>query len=248
MAARRTYYQILYVQPDAPAALIKASHRTLMNELRMHPDLGGDHAHAVLLNEAFATLSDAARRSEYDRVLALRAAQSRQEPATPHAPSFTPSPKTHQADRKEGDDAGRCPFCDIAVPPGTIDFPDAVCTACGCALFPARKHQAGDASRRAIERIPRNMPMTFRRSACPEEVWSAATEDLSLNGMRFLSQAEMEVGERLKVDCQFCTAVAIVRSAWAESEPHAPRRSHFGVEFLTLRLRHARGGLLSTIA
>jgi hypothetical protein len=250
MKARRTYYEILHVQPDAPPALIKASHRTLMQGLRMHPDLGGDHAQAVLLNEAFATLNDPARRAEYDRVLALQDPQPREEPAGPQPSPATPSPTVDDATRTQGAgfNAACCPFCETPLLRGAADFPDAACTACGCALFPAQKHQAGDLSRRAIERIPRNMPMTFRRAVSPNEVWSASTENVSLNGMRFLSQAEMEVGERLKIDCQFCTALAIVRSARVESAPQAPRRSHFGVEFLTLRIRHARGGLLSTLA
>jgi curved DNA-binding protein CbpA len=35
----------------------------------MHPDLGGDHEHAALINEAFATLSNPLKRAEYDRRL-----------------------------------------------------------------------------------------------------------------------------------------------------------------------------------
>ena len=46
------------------------SYLTLMRRLKMHPDLGGDHARAALINEAFATLVDPVRRAAYDRVLA----------------------------------------------------------------------------------------------------------------------------------------------------------------------------------
>ena len=42
MENRRNYYRILHVQPDAPTEIIKSSYRTLMQKLRMHPDLGGD--------------------------------------------------------------------------------------------------------------------------------------------------------------------------------------------------------------
>ena len=38
-----------------------------MHRLKMHPDLGGDHERAALINEAFATLSNPLKRAEYDR-------------------------------------------------------------------------------------------------------------------------------------------------------------------------------------
>ena len=63
----RNYYKILHVQPDAPDQVIKASYRTMMQRLRMHPDLGGDHLTAALINEAFRTIGDPARRALYDR-------------------------------------------------------------------------------------------------------------------------------------------------------------------------------------
>ena len=67
MRNRRNYYRVLHVQRDAPPAVIKASYRAIMQRMTVHPDLGGDHAQAVLINEAFHTLSDPARRAAYDR-------------------------------------------------------------------------------------------------------------------------------------------------------------------------------------
>ena len=68
---RRNYYRILQVQPEAPAAVIKASWRALMQGARMHPDLGGDPVTAALINEAYAVLGDPERRRAYDRQLDL---------------------------------------------------------------------------------------------------------------------------------------------------------------------------------
>jgi hypothetical protein len=65
----RTHYHLLHVESDAPIEVIHASYRTLMKRFRLHPDLGGDHAQAVLLNEAYATLSDPGRRAAYDLTL-----------------------------------------------------------------------------------------------------------------------------------------------------------------------------------
>ena len=80
---RRNYYRILHVQPEAPVEIIRASYRTLMGPLRQHPDRGGDHHVAALLNEAYAVLSDPARRAAYDR--SLRKERLRVAPASPSA-------------------------------------------------------------------------------------------------------------------------------------------------------------------
>ncbi len=66
---RRNHYRTLHVQPDAPFEVIKANYRTLMQKLKLHPDLGGDHWAAVHVNAAYAILSNPARRAAYDRKL-----------------------------------------------------------------------------------------------------------------------------------------------------------------------------------
>lgn len=38
--SRRNYYRILYLQPEAPAEVIRAAYRALMQTLKAHPDLG----------------------------------------------------------------------------------------------------------------------------------------------------------------------------------------------------------------
>ena len=72
MRNRRNYYRMLHVQPDAPLAVIKASYRALMMKMRLHPDLGGDHETAALINAAFAVLSDPMDRQQYDQSLRER--------------------------------------------------------------------------------------------------------------------------------------------------------------------------------
>ena len=66
MNNRRNYYRILHVQPEAPLEIIKASYRGLMTKLKAHPDLGGDHDAAVLINQAYAVLSNPEKRRRYD--------------------------------------------------------------------------------------------------------------------------------------------------------------------------------------
>ncbi|MGD8958151.1 MAG: J domain-containing protein [Chromatiaceae bacterium] len=69
MNNKRNYYRILHVQPDAPVEVIRASYRTLMQRLKQHPDLGGEHWNASLINEAHDVLVDEDRRRVYDRRL-----------------------------------------------------------------------------------------------------------------------------------------------------------------------------------
>ncbi|MFN7982197.1 MAG: DnaJ domain-containing protein [Vicinamibacterales bacterium] len=68
-ANRRNHYRVLHVQPDAPFDVIRASYRTLLQTLKLHPDLGGDHWTAAHVNAAYHVLSDPLRRAQYDREL-----------------------------------------------------------------------------------------------------------------------------------------------------------------------------------
>ena len=71
MAAHRDYYEVLGVARSASAADIKRAYRNLAR--RHHPDVvsAGDKAaaesHFKEINEAYAVLSDAQRRANYDR-------------------------------------------------------------------------------------------------------------------------------------------------------------------------------------
>lgn len=62
------YYTLLGVQPEDAAEMIRRRYRQLMQQARKHPDLGGVHSEAALLNEAYAVLRHPQRRAAYDRV------------------------------------------------------------------------------------------------------------------------------------------------------------------------------------
>ena len=66
---KKNHYEILQVQPDAHPAIIKTAYRTMMRELKMHPDLGGESGRAQELNEAYQVLSDPEKRRAYDKTL-----------------------------------------------------------------------------------------------------------------------------------------------------------------------------------
>ncbi|MEM7292686.1 MAG: DnaJ domain-containing protein [Pseudomonadota bacterium] len=69
MENRRNFYRILRVQPDATADVIRHSYRSLMQKLKLHPDLGGENRDAGLVNQAYNTLRDRKRRAAYDAEL-----------------------------------------------------------------------------------------------------------------------------------------------------------------------------------
>jgi len=67
------YYRILQVQPDAPFEVIRHNYLLILKKLRTHPDLGGSEKDTRLVNIAYETLSDPAKRARYDRELMLHA-------------------------------------------------------------------------------------------------------------------------------------------------------------------------------
>ncbi|RME81086.1 MAG: J domain-containing protein [Caldilineae bacterium] len=75
MAAHKDYYRILQVDPGAEPEVIQAAYRRLAR--KYHPDTGqGDARRMQELNEAYAVLSDPARRRAYDRRRTHRSAVS----------------------------------------------------------------------------------------------------------------------------------------------------------------------------
>jgi len=80
MANQRDYYEVLQISPKADASIIKAAYYTQLKTLKKHPDLGGSHEEATLLNEAYEILSDPIKRSEYDQKFSKRKSRHSFEP------------------------------------------------------------------------------------------------------------------------------------------------------------------------
>ena len=248
MPTRRDFYRILHVQPDAPAEIIRTSYRTLMQGLKMHPDLGGDHGEAALINEAFATLKDPAKRAAYDRLLA-ESHEPEPRPADPRSRPDGPAGanKTSQAKSAYGLARAQhaCAFCGEPHSAHDGSQPTAVCWHCESPLFPAVKQPRTTSSGRSLDRAPRNLPVTIRLAGPAGHAFPATTEDISINGARFRSDGELVLGQRLKLDCAFCTAVGVVRHVQAVPDRRPPQW-HIGVEFVTLLIKQSRGVFVST--
>jgi hypothetical protein len=238
MRSRRDFYSVLHVQPDAPSEIIRMSYRTLMQELKRHPDLGGDTGEAALINEAFATLRDPARRAAYDKALAGSPS------AVPATRPAAPAPAAKPPARPRPGGKHMCPFCGELHAPQDASRPDSLCRRCQSPIFPAVQHARASGSGRAVDRAPRQMAVHVTLAGAGARAFDATTEDISIAGARVTSVIDLPIGQHLKLDCGFCTAVGIVRHVQPAPDQRPPHW-HLGVEFVTLLIKQARGAFVS---
>jgi len=231
MEKRLNYYRILHVQPDAPDEIIRACYRTLMTKLRRHPDLGGDHATATNINEAYAVLSDPAKRAAYDDACRLEAAI----PEGPVPPAPEPEPQPSNV----------CLFCGAAHGFRGRIHDSATCTTCNTPLAPAEQKRL-DAGQRAVSRVPRRLPLGYFTNWPGKGPYPGETRDISLHGLRFVSQTALPVKKLVKVECE--AFVALVRIVSCEENDERDWRWLNRSEYVTVRFRRARGGFRATRA
>lgn len=243
---RRNYYRILQVQPDAHEAVIRTAYRTLMQKLRLHPDLGGDGATAALINQAYSVLSDPARRAEYDAQLGRgHGRATRPEAGGPGPSELVPAV---QAERPAA--AGRrprngvCPFCAARIPPTAANNPAPRCGACASPLSAPPTARRLSATRRAFERHPVAAQVEYflHGAAAPRP---AQLRDFSPAGAQLTSGETVALNTVLALKTPLFDALARV----VGSEPGATRGGWLlRLEFLTLALTAPVGSLVSTRA
>ncbi|MCC7257156.1 MAG: J domain-containing protein [Gammaproteobacteria bacterium] len=234
MENRRNYYRILHVQPGAPPEIIRASYRTLMQRLRAHPDLGGDHWNAALINEAYAVLTDAARRAEYDREFRMRVIDARHE--TDH-PVTGPGAATAPV--------ARCHFCAEPHPVRPTASLQAVCRRCDSPLHLPTPGDIGPDGRRTVQRFPRNHPLTLYTHWPQSNGFAALSRDVSLAGVSFVTTELIEPRAVVKLDSDICRAVVEIANLRMDAEVD---RWLVGARFLSVVFPHARGTFLATQA
>lgn len=194
---RRNLYRILYVQPESPQEIIAAAYRCLMTKLRRHPDLGGDHETAVLINHAYAVLSDPALRKAYDETRRKRQQSSAttrfstgSDPASPRLRS--------------------CPFCGLPVPLKV--GADTRCQRCDSPLAPiaydfrATRELFG---RRSAPRVDKSCGVILQTCQAATPV-AAVLHDLSLTGISVLTDAAVRAGDNIRIEAPGMESVAHV--------------------------------------
>ncbi len=232
MENRRNYYRILHVQQDAPEEIIRSSYRTLMTKLRHHPDLGGDHFTATVINEAYAVLSDPGRRAAYDE--AWRTA------AGPEVASAESRQGEHQA---AAESLAVCQFCGAAHGFRGHIHGSATCTTCNTPLAPAIRDRL-EPGQRAVRRIRRRLPLSYFTGWPAKGPHPGELRDLSLHGLRFATHAAVPIGKLLKVDCE--ALVALVRVVACDEGSERDWRWLIRGVYVTVRFRRPRGGFVAT--
>lgn len=243
MQNRRNYYRILHIQPDAPDAIIKASYRTQMQKLRMHPDLGGDEWNASLLNEAYRVLSDPRRRRAYDRDYFGENA-GRRPPAQPHP--------DHDRSRQTGRpytsafvaDPSVCPFCRTPRPAVSGYAGPENCPGCDAPLEVANNLRLATTSKRAIERLAHRAPVIIYTTA-DADAKHGSMRDLSPNGMQLQCTLPLAENQVIRIVCAALSATGrvIFCNRCSTGEGFIA-----GIEFLTLRFHERSGTFLSVSA
>jgi curved DNA-binding protein CbpA len=226
MKNRRNYYRILQVQPDAPTEIIRASYRTLMRDLKKHPDLGGSTWDAEVLNEAYEVLSDPQRRTAYDEELFLK--------YTKQTGPYSKNPVTPVL----------CPICKR--PLSRKAKPGELCLTCQTPLPVEELLESKPPKLRSIERIQKS-DQIYYYSSWPGKPVSARMIDFSPKGMRFMCSENLEPQTVLKISCKLFEASGTVTNS-SEEMWEGKRYYAVGVCFLAVRFEDSRGTFLSTSA
>jgi curved DNA-binding protein CbpA len=221
------YYRILHVQPDAPAPIIHASYRTLVQ--RAVGSIGGNDE-VALLDTAYAVLGDPQRRAAYD----LERAGLANATNAAHDDS-TGSPGTRS-----------CLFCGALHDLKRVLERDDECGRCGSPLFPPERHRLEYSGQRMLRRIPKRHAISLWVTWPQDAPIHGEMLNLSLNGMSFASGVRFEPNQIVRIDCTELRALG--RVAHVEQDTSGAERFSAGVEFLTLRFRQVLGSFVSAKA
>lgn len=236
MTDKKTYYEILHVQPDAPKEIIQSSYRTLMQQLNVHPDRGGDSKLAALINRAYAVLTDDSRRREYDRELV----------AELHEPASTATTGSYDMDEVRQQGGNACAFCGVASGFGELIPKDAFCKTCKSPLCPAEHTRLDETGQRKMTRIGKRSRLSYFTRWPQLRGENGTTENISQDGMMFVTNKRLPEQSIIKINGTQLLAVGRVVHCRQTGSLFDPSW-HIGIEFVTLHLRSSRGLFVSDL-
>ncbi len=213
-----------------------------MQRLKQHPDLGGNHWNAALINEAYRILTNPESRARYDHERQLiRRGLSSSKPAEEAADETADQSGNNPATDTASEPNTACLFCLTPHDHNTTDDPDLVCPKCESPLCPASEWRLEHSGQRAVNRIPTHLDIAFYTTWPQPTPWAGQTLDVSPNGMRFMSERRLGEGRRVKIASSSIDAVALVTHCQRDDDAGWI----VGVVFETLRLVHSQGTFFS---
>lgn len=187
---RRNFYRLLHVQPEAPTEIVTACYRTMMSKLRLHPDLGGDHEAAALINQAYAVLSDPGRRKQYDRGLLQQRGPVHRHAVETVLADAAPAPSMAQR---------HCIFCQAGVPAQIRA--DSRCRRCDTPLLPPPDRPSGKHElfgRRQAPRVAKtDVVSIYPGWQLPARI--GRLHDLSLAGIGVVTDVSIQANQVVRI-------------------------------------------------
>lgn len=253
MKNRRNYYRILHVQPDAPAPVVRASYRALMQKHKTHPDLGGDEWSARCLNEAYAVISDPLKRARYDREHGFDdpagAARKAESPAPEEAPrTSAPGNETPygsvfaEADSKP--DVPECPFCGVTQVNFRHKGMPPPCSYCRSPQQPPMRDNALNATERTLWRASQEQNICFYTRWPQAAPYLGRITDLSPKGVGIRSPLHLPADAVIKIEgTQLQAVVRILNCHPAGLDGNGEFRA--GGQFVTLEFSKIQGNFVS---
>ncbi|MGB5259964.1 MAG: DnaJ domain-containing protein [Gammaproteobacteria bacterium] len=241
MKNRRNYYRILHIQPDAPADIIKASYRTQMQKLKMHPDLGGDEWDASVLNEAYRVLSNPKARAAYDatfmggRDRPFNAAQSGGDRSHDHYRS------ADTATANAPIDMSACAFCQTPRPAEVACAQQPFCSGCGGPLQVAGTKRIAGTRKRCFERMQHHAPVTvYLDTECRGQC--GKLRDLSPAGLQVQVSVPLRAGQLVRLSGE--DVATIGRVMYCNRSRHSGQFIA-GIAFITVHFHRRAGTFIS---
>lgn len=245
MENKRNYYRILHVQPDAPLEVIKTSYRTLMHKMKNHPDLGGEHWNALLINEAKEVLTNPHKRAEYDRKLQHAYSKSTLTGQQYYNQLDDPQQEPCKSEIPDNEyKSYTCVFCKTPHIISARNLIDTQCAYCGSPLNPPSRGQFEGSGQRNLDRIAYQDDFIFFINWPPEQKHLGTIVDLSINGMKFIANHGLQFEQIIKVVNNKLHATGKVVNCFTIRQQQQTIYS-VNLEFLTVKFVRSRGTFVS---